>query len=503
MGFSSWLLPVALLSMGVAAFYPCEYTTHGMLPNSQSTKVDLKERFFPYVLSEKNKDDVKPALKLDIMKARRQNNFEAFGGDPTTVPHSLPINTDGYDFSYFSTMHFGSNQQPMWMLIDTGASNTWLVGSNCIADPCKIHNSFGSEDSNTLSITDIPFDVTYGSGDVSGIIVNDSVSFAGFNLTMGFGSALEMSDHFSNYPMDGILGLGRAVEKTMKTPTIMQALRKAGLLEKHIIAVNLQRHMDGTKDGQIVFGDIDKTKFTGEISYTQTLANVDHWEILLEDLVINDMPLKLKNKKGIFDTGTSFILVPFNDAQLIHNEIPDSVKSSDSETNFDIPCSTKAKIELAISGVRYTISPKDYVGDSISNSMCRSRIVGHQPFEADEWLLGAAFLKNVYIVFDFDDNRIGLAKRISDGNSTPTGMPFIPIRASYSLPYTHVSSSPVPPARSGSISAPADLRPVGPSGITGLATQPTKPTGSGGALLPIFDEPFWVSFALSLAMCLL
>ncbi|OJD10915.1 hypothetical protein AJ78_08196 [Emergomyces pasteurianus Ep9510] len=479
---SPWLLPQALLLLLstdlVFAFFPynpanTNTKNNGMLRPDSSGTVDLKKRFYSYSPSTiigkgSPQRDVKGSVKLDIIKvpgkARRQNSFNVFHADPTTVPHSLPISSDGFDYSYFSVIHFGSKRQPMWMLIDTGASNTWLISSNCTLEPCKMHNTFGSEDSDSLSMTDIPFTVTYGSGNVSGFLVNDSMSFAGFELPrVGFGSVTNMSEEFKSYPMDGILGLGRAPAYKVKVPTVMQELQKSGLLEKNIIGVNLQRHSDGAKDGQIVFGDIDKTKYTGDLSYTTTLPNVDHWEVPLDDMLVDGTPLNFKRKAGIFDTGTSFILMPFDDAKRIHDAIPGSSESAEWDANWELPCSTTAKIELVVSSAKYRISPKDYIGEPVKDGKCRSRIVGHQPFEENEWLLGAAFLKNVYAVFDFDENRIGLAMRKeTEGSSSPTSQPA--------------------PTSSGS----PPVSPVGPPGEikTGAATptQSNKPHGSSNGV---------------------
>ncbi|OAX80870.1 hypothetical protein ACJ72_04789 [Emergomyces africanus] len=511
---SSWLLPQALLllllSTGlVSAFFPynpakTSNTEHnGMLLSDSSKVAGLKERFYSYSPSKSKGEglpqrDAKEPVKLDIIKVpgkvRRQNSFNVFHADSTSLPHSLPISSDGFDYSYFSVINFGSKRQPMWMLIDTGASKTWLISSNCTLEPCKMHNSFGSEDSDSLTITDTPFSVTYGSGNVSGFLATDSVSFAGFDLPqVGFGSVLNMSDEFKSYPMDGILGLGRAPASKVKVPTVMQELQNAGLLKKNIIGVNLQRHHDGARDGQIVFGDIDKTKFTGNLLYTTTLPDVDHWEVPLDDTLVDGTPLNLKNKTGIFDTGTSFILMPFDDAKRIHDAIPTAVQSTKWDANWELPCSTTSKIELVVSGAKYRISPKDYVGEKVKDGICRSNIVGHQPFKADQWLLGAAFLKNVYAVFDFDENRVGFAVRIE------TELP----SSSTSQPTPTSSGSPA-------------VSPVGPprgveTGATAAApSQSTKPPNSSGevkavtfsSIVPLLcfslGSALWLSSTLSL-----
>src|SRR6266487_3223585 len=151
-------------------------------------------------------------------------------GSPPTMENSMAINTDGYDYSYFSTLKFGSEGYELWMLIDTGAANTWVMGSNCTSKACQRHRTFGADHSTSLAITNIPWNVTYGTGSVN-------------------------------------------------VPTIMQVLANAKLLKKNILGVNLQRSSDGATDGQITFGDIDKTKFTGDISYAKALPDAHRWEI--------------------------------------------------------------------------------------------------------------------------------------------------------------------------------------------------------------------------------
>ncbi|PGH07887.1 hypothetical protein GX51_01597 [Blastomyces parvus] len=508
---SPWLLPLPLLLLAstdvVSAFFPynpvananANAKSNGLLSLPGLPTLNLKERFYSYSPSKSESKgslllppplrDLKEPVKLDIIKVRRnvrrQNIFKIYHGDPTTMPQSLAISSDGYDYSYFSIMQFGSERQPMWMLMDTGAANTWLISSNCTLEPCKIHNTFGSEDSKSLSISDIPFDVTYGTGKVSGVLVNDSISFAGFDLAnVNFGSVLDMSEEFMNYPMDGILGLGRGPAYKVKAPTVMEELQMGGLLKKNIIGINIHRHSDGARDGQIVFGDVDTSKFVGDISYTKTVPNVGHWEVPVDDIFVDGKPLNFQGKNGIFDTGTSYILIPFEDAKRIHNAISTAVKNPDWDAYWDLPCSTKTKVELVVSGVKYLISPKDYIGQTLEDGMCRSNIVGHQPFNDNEWLLGSTFLKNVYTVFDFDENRIGLAMRApGEGSSDPSPPDQKPPSAPGSPPV-----SPVGPPREANSGGP---KPAGSS-------QKNPSSSDGMKLISISSTAPWLWISLVL-----
>ncbi|KAJ9646132.1 hypothetical protein H2204_000794 [Knufia peltigerae] len=327
----------------------------------------------------------------------------------------MAIDSDGSDFTYISILKFGSSGQDMYMLIDSGSANTWVMGSDCNSKACQIHNTFGSDDSTSLQKSSQTWSLAYGTGEVKGVVANDTVSLANYTLHMGFGLASTASDDFNNYPMDGILGLGRPSSDALGTPTIMEVLDQQGNLSKNIIGVHLQRASDGTKDGQITFGGIDSSKFSGKLGYTK-VANDASWEIPADDAGVDGKAVGFTGKSAILDTGTSYILMPPSDAQKLHSLIPGSTQNGEI---FVVPCSSNVNLYFTFSGVRYAVSPKDYVGQDLGNG-CQSKVIGHQAFGPDEWILGDVFLKNVYTVFDFDNNQIGLGAQ-SSANSSSTG----------------------------------------------------------------------------------
>lgn len=294
----------------------------------------------------------------------------------------------------------------MWLLIDSGSANTWVFGSDCKTQACTKHDTFGKDDSKTINITSTQWSVTYGTGDVGGIVANDRFAFAGYEVEVGFGLATKASDDFVTYPMDGILGLGRASSNKLGTPTLMDVLASQKVLKANLFGVHLSRSLDGTTDGQITFGAPDTSKFTGDLSYTNSISTDGLWEIPADGAGVNGVDLDLKGKTAIIDTGTSYILMPPGDAKALHAKIPGRSNSGES---FTIPCDTKLPIQFTFSGVVYDVLPKDYVGKpDKTGKACASNIVGHQSFGPDTWLLGDVFLKNVYTVFDFDKDRIGM-----------------------------------------------------------------------------------------------
>jgi cathepsin D len=332
----------------------------------------------------------------------------------------VTVNEDGNDFSYFFSMEFGSNSQSMWILFDTGGTNSWVFGTDCTVTACELHNTFGKNDSTTLQTTGNTFSVGYGSGTVSGFLSSDTVKIANLSLDLGFGLANNASKDFVDYPMDGILGLGRSNSSVTGPSTAMEAIAQANLLASNIIGISLQRNEDGAKDGEVTFGGVDTTKFQGSIAYTGVSTTTDRWEIPLDDAVVAGTHLNFTGKSAIIDTGTSYIFLPPADAKAIHALIPEATQA---DSEFFIPCSTNLTLQFIFSGVAYSVSPKDYVGTSSdgTGTTCYSNIVGTQTFGSDDWLLGDVFMKNVYSVFDFDQNRIGFAAR--NGTTATTSTP--------------------------------------------------------------------------------
>ncbi|GES62600.1 aspartic-type endopeptidase ctsD [Aspergillus terreus] len=399
----SQCLTAAFLCSGATAFVP--YTFH--LPVSPSSPIQNSptRRFLPWKLltghEEPEEDDTSSLV-------RRDNQYKVVMSDTPSKSNIIALNQDGNDYSYFVTVIVGSQDQKMWMMLDTGGANTWLFASDCTSDACKLHNTFGEQDSSTLSMSSVPFEVGYGTGQVSGLLANDTISIAGLEVPVTMGLANNATNDFLSYPMDGILGMGRSNDTSFGYATFMDHVADTKQLTSNIVGFSLPRSSDNATDGTVSFGVVDTTKFSGDITYTTASATSDHWSIPVDDMSVDGKACGFSNKSAIIDTGTSYALLPPDDAKTLHNLIPGATPSGE---NFLIPCDSSAVVNVTFSGVSYTISPKDYLGAKVDNG-CISTIIGKQLFSANDWILGATFLKNVYTVFDFDSDRVGFAPRV-------------------------------------------------------------------------------------------
>lgn len=295
------------------------------------------------------------------------------------------------------------------------------MSKSCKSDACIVHDTFDRLSSTSLVGTGVSYVLNYGTGKVNGEWVTDNVAFAGYNVNMHFLSADTLSYHFNNYPMDGILGLARVPEP--EHPGFIHSLVNQGLLNSNTFAVNLHRMSDQTNDGSIVFGGVDPSKFSGNITYVPTVADNSIWGISVGDAGFNGQKAGLGGRTAVIDTGTSYAFMPEEDAKKFYALLPEATVSEDGGS-YTVPCDTTIPAQFTFGGVTYEVSAKDWVGgkNGDGSNTCTSNIYSRDASGQGSWLLGDTFLKNVYAVFDMGNNQIGFAHK-SIGSGEPATSP--------------------------------------------------------------------------------
>ena len=326
----------------------------------------------------------------------RDNDYELVEAEDPTGEHSVGIDQDGTDFSYFIEVKFGAEEKPLYMLLDTGASTTWVMGHDCASEACTKHNSFGPDDSSTLKDTGEGFSIMYGTGKVSGNVVTDSISVADITTTLNFGLANTTSEEFSRFPFEGIMGMSTSKD------SFFSAIKEAGVLEANVIGVSLSRASDGVNDGEISFGALNEDKYEGDITYADVISD-DSWAVTLDDVVVDGNSAGLTGKTAYLDTGTTYAFAPPDQVRTLFSKIAGA--SSSDGTTYTIPCDSKVPVAFTFSGKSWDVSMADLISAPV-NGKCTANIFGMEIVKGS-WLLGDMFLKNVYSVYDMDKGRIG------------------------------------------------------------------------------------------------
>ncbi|KAM0751497.1 acid protease [Meredithblackwellia eburnea MCA 4105] len=329
------------------------------------------------------------------------DNTVSAASTPTSA-NSLGLDIEANDVGYFATLQIGTPPADFKILMDSGSADFWVPSTSCTN--CGRHQALGSDVSSSFQASTSNFQVTYGTGNVAGTIIKDDVNIAGLQLTGHiFGVTTDESQEFSSssVPFDGLMGLAQSTLSNQGVLTPIESLAQAGTVTSAQMGYHLARLSDGNNDGEITFGGVDSTKFSGTLAEFSNVNTQGFWEGALEDVTVNGASLGLNGRTAILDTGTTLIVAPSADAEAIHAAIPGA--ASDGNGGFTIPCTSTATVALSFGGQSFKINPTDLTFLPVTNDLqgdCVSGISAGQIGGANEWLVGDVFLKNVYFATD-------------------------------------------------------------------------------------------------------
>ncbi|ESZ97082.1 aspartic proteinase [Sclerotinia borealis F-4128] len=406
-----------------------------------------------------------------------------------TQTNSAGIMQTGTDFSYFAQVELGSENDPLLMLLDTGAGTSWIMGPDCTSTACKTRASFGAADSSTYKAVDMDLDIAYGSGHVTGTYATDTINFADLSFPFTLGIANSTSDQFNSFPFSGILGLS---QQTGPVPNFLQTVISSKSLKANVFGMDLNRASDGINTGEINFGAPDTSRYSGSLSYTGVAKNgPNHWAIPLGNVGYGDTQVGITGRLGYLDSGTSYVFGQPTDVIAFHALVPDAI-TTDNNT-WTVPCSTTTPISFTFSGVTYNVSSKDWVGPSV-NGVCTSNVYGVAVVDKNSWLIGDTFFKNIYAVFDVDQNRVGLAQK-NDVISSTTSTSSSGRLTSTITPPTLTTQTSIESTRTSIVAPTITLSPGSGTGLTITTSEPISNTNfpvstgqTGITLSPLLPE---------------
>jgi saccharopepsin len=328
----------------------------------------------------------------------------------------------------FSTIAIGTPPQEFKVILDTGSSNLWVPSSACGSIACYLHSKYDSSASSSYSKNGSEFQIRYGSGEVAGIISEDTLQIGDLKVKdQLFGEATnEPGLAFAFGRFDGIFGLGYDSISVNHIPPPFYNMIDQKLLDEPKFAFFLGDTNAG-QDSEVVFGGIDKDHYTGKMTNIP-LRRKAYWEVNLDSITFGKDTAELDNTGAILDTGTSLIAMPTTLADLLNAKIGAKKGFNGAYT---VDCSkrdTEPDMTFTLSGYDFTITANDYIQEV--QGSCISAFMGMDfpepvgmspasfpscPPQADILLgplviLGDSFLRKWYSVYDLGNDSVGLAK---------------------------------------------------------------------------------------------
>jgi hypothetical protein len=337
------------------------------------------------------------------IKARREGSLHAVSSDGS----GAVVIKDYQNSQYYGEIQLGTPGQKFNVIFDTGSSDLWVASSQC-GSSCGRHAKYNSAKSSTYTANGTAFDITYGSGPVSGfesidnmntgsLVVKDQ-EFAEVTDATGLGAAYKLGK------FDGILGLAFPILSVNKVPTVFENMVSQGVVDKAEFSFYLGK--ESGEKGELLLGGTDPNYYTGDFQYVDLKA-ATYWEITMDSMKVGDSTFGAGDN-AIVDSGTSLLTGPSDSVKAIAEAIGARplVKG---EYVVSCDATNLPDMTFTLNGQQYTLTSADYLipdGD-----MCLLGMMGLDVPRPNGplWILGDLFMRKYYTVFDVANKRVGFA----------------------------------------------------------------------------------------------
>ncbi|KAL1409450.1 hypothetical protein Q8F55_003433 [Vanrija albida] len=305
--------------------------------------------------------------------------------------------------------------QALDVVVDTGSPDLWVLSHCSEAAECAGVPLFAGA---SAARSGQPFSAQYALGTAAGELVADAVRLPA-SETLSFGLVNRTTEwSAANTTLSGLLGLGWAYDETDDDPAWLAA--SAGW-EQPLFGVHLGR---GEHGGSLTLGGVDAAVVAADsINYLPLVAAHD-WAVALDGVVVNGQDIApSRSWNAAVDTGTSHILAPRAAFDAVYAAVPGAFLHG---TVPLFPCHTPPEVTLTLGGHAYPVPAGDLVLAAYTPAELRALGVDpppgvaqwcegalrlqHDGGDADDWILGDAFLKSVYTVFRATPPSVGFAR---------------------------------------------------------------------------------------------
>lgn len=305
--------------------------------------------------------------KLKISDKKNSLNLIELNSETKIIPLKNFKNTQ-----YVGEIFLGDPKQSIPVIFDTGSGNLWVTSSLCRAESCKNHICYNREKSTHFKKLGLGLQVTFGTGIVIGEINQDVMYIGDIKIKkQKFAEILDESgDVFSAGKFSGILGLGFPGMAAYNINPVFDNIIKQKNLEKNIMSFYYS--FNEKHDGEVIFGDINKNKFQGEIEY-YPLVEMYYWTIRMDDVKLGNKSLGLcKNGcLAVVDTGTKLISAPTSDLKILLENISINSDCSGLENG--------PVLKFVFNGKEYELNPNEYVSKNyetdLNANVCRAMLM--------------------------------------------------------------------------------------------------------------------------------
>ncbi|XWW96198.1 hypothetical protein V2A60_004171 [Cordyceps javanica] len=342
------------------------------------------------------------------------------------------------DSEYLCEVSIGTPPQKLLLDFDTGSSDLWIFSTELEQTTQKGHTVFDPSKSSTFKkLPGQTWQISYGDGSsASGDCGSDNVTIGGLTIEgQTVELASELADQFAQGTGDGLLGLAFPAINTVRkdgrpapAQTPVANMMTQGDVPKtsqlFTSAFYSERDADGP-ESFYTFGYVDdalvKASGAAEVAWTSVDSSQGFWMFPSARASVAGKMLTLAGNTAIADTGTTLALVSDEVCDALYKAIP-GAKYDAQQQGYVFPFATRPEdlpeFKVAVGDHLFVIQPEDLAfapaDDKNWYGGVQSR--GKNPFD----ILGDAFLKSIYAIWDQGNQRFGAVPKIEKTqNLTP------------------------------------------------------------------------------------
>ena len=365
-------------------------------------------------------------IKRKTLLNKTYNNEEISINNNTNSKFTILELRNYKNVQYIGEIYLGSPPTKLSVIFDTGSNILWVPSSDCI-NCLKKTNRYNPKLSSTSKETNITKSITYAIGFVEGNLCYDTLSL-NYDRNIKTKDLLFLNvkkeENLTGTVGDGVFGLGIFNEDDPHI-SLIESLYN----QKQINEAGFSFYLLGVNNiSKLYRGDIFKNEYISNLfkdNIKQCFVPGDslYWEcktnegIIISNKAQNKKEIFYTNSSFIFDTGSSYTMIPKNDFDIIFNFINMEHKCTINKYNEILcQCSNEkefGKIEINFDkNNKYIINLANLIEIVNGNYKCHFQIT-KENYDLNFWILGDSALRGNLINFNLYERKISFVQNIS------------------------------------------------------------------------------------------
>lgn len=310
--------------------------------------------------------------------------------------------------NYYAEIGIGNPENLFRVQVDTSQSHLWVPHFERYKLNPYLHYSQGFRCSKSSTCKKIEKNIKLISNSANMVceLMDDTVTLTGMNIPINrvnFAAITNIDRDFSEYPIDGYIGLGPERTTLRGYPSFlvdMQMNRRIDLLKFGLWFDPSGRY------GELTLGGEDADRIVQPQRWFKSLSG-QLWQLNLQSVTYGSFVFgcRTRNCRVVLDTSNDGIYGPAREVLELYQNLGARVEQGIAYVECRLLPSI-SPLRFEIEGISYMLMPSNFI-KQLKSSLC---FVSVFPNNANNlWTLGTDFLSSYYTSFDMTNSMISIS----------------------------------------------------------------------------------------------